>query len=185
MEKILEQIKTFADRAHGIQLRKYSPDKYIVHPVRVMETCRIYLPTLPVLAAALLHDVLEDTSTTKEQIHDFLLTLMSKEEAEATLELVIELTDVYTKSGYPTLNRRQRKAKERDRMGQVSPEAQTIKYADIMDNVKEISHQDVDFAPVYIRESKLLLEKMTKGNPVLYLQVLQLIQDEEAVLANL
>lgn len=57
MEAILEQIKAYADTAHGEQLRKYSPDRYIVHPVRVMETCKQYTNSLPVLAAALLQSI--------------------------------------------------------------------------------------------------------------------------------
>lgn len=182
METILEQIKVFADQSHGEQQRKYAPDKYIVHPVRVMETCRNYLPSLPVLAAALLHDVLEDTAVTKQHLHDFLVSIMSPKEARQTLQLVIELTDVYTKSAYPRLNRRQRKAKERKRMEKISPGAQTIKYADIMDNVKEISSHDVDFALVYIRENKMILEKIDKGDPQLYREVLKTVQQEQELL---
>jgi len=35
MLSILDQIKNFAEQAHGEQLRKYSPERYIVHPARV------------------------------------------------------------------------------------------------------------------------------------------------------
>ena len=72
MEDVLEKIKDFADRAHGDQKRKYTPDRYIVHPVRVMNICREYTNDISVLAAALLHDVLEDTATTKNEIKDFM-----------------------------------------------------------------------------------------------------------------
>jgi len=61
MDKVLEQVKDFADKAHGDQLRKYTPDRYIVHPMRVMLICQEYTDDSQILAAALLHDVLEDT----------------------------------------------------------------------------------------------------------------------------
>jgi (p)ppGpp synthase/HD superfamily hydrolase len=60
-EKILAAITDFADIAHGSQMRKYTPERYIVHPARVMRLCQEYTDDVTVLAAALLHDVLEDT----------------------------------------------------------------------------------------------------------------------------
>src|SRR4051812_22117881 len=115
MEEILEKVKNFADEAHGDQLRKYSPERYIVHPIRVMETCRNYDSRLPVLAAALLHDVLEDTEVDSDALSDFLKSVMDANDAKMTLTLVKELTDIYTKEDYPQSNRKQRKAKELER----------------------------------------------------------------------
>lgn len=167
MEDILEQVRAFADKAHGDQRRKYTPDRYMVHPVRVMQTCCAYTNALPVLAAALLHDVLEDTPVTKEDLHRFLTTIMSGQEAEQTTGLVVELTDVYIKDKYPQWNRRKRKQKERDRSSGTSAESQTIKYADILDNCNEIAEHDPEFAPLFLRECKQLLEVMPKGHPEL------------------
>src|SRR5688500_3177393 len=109
MNVVLQKIRDYADNAHGEQTRKYTPERYIVHPVRVMETVRQYDPRLPMLAAALLHDVLEDTPVTEDELHDFLKTVMSDTDAAETLHLVVEMTDVYVKSAYPRLNRRERK----------------------------------------------------------------------------
>lgn len=182
MEQLLEQIKLFADRSHGQQLRKYSPDRYIVHPVRVMETLKRYHASLPMLAAALLHDVLEDTAVTKEELSNFLLTLLDEADTAKTVKLVIELTDIYTKAAYPKWNRQKRKEKEYARLEQISPEAQTIKYADIMDNSKEIGTHDNDFAPVYLRECKAILERLENGNAELYREALDRVNNELAIL---
>jgi guanosine-3',5'-bis(diphosphate) 3'-pyrophosphohydrolase len=168
MDGILQQVRDFADRAHGDQRRKYTPERYIVHPVRVMEICRQYNSSLPVLSAALLHDVLEDTPVTKGEIYDFLSTIMSKEDALQTIELVVELTDVYIKKAYPQWNRKTRKEKESDRIALTSPNAQTIKYADIIDNSKEIVQYDEDFGPKFLKECRNLLKRMNKDNPDLY-----------------
>jgi len=182
MEEILKQVEAFADRAHGNQTRKYTPDRYIVHPVRVMEICRRYTSSLPVLSAALLHDVLEDTPVTKGEIYDFLSTVMSKEEALQTIELVVELTDVFIKKAYPQWNRKKRKEQESDRIALTSPDAQTIKYADIIDNSKEIIQYDEDFGPKFLKECRNLLKRINKGNPELYQVAIKTV-DENLKLA--
>jgi (p)ppGpp synthase/HD superfamily hydrolase len=133
---------------------------------------------LPVLAAAILHDVLEDTSTTPAQIKVFLSTIMNETDTDHTLDLVIELTDVYTKHHYPKFNRRKRKGMEADRIELISAEAQTIKYADILDNSREIAEHDPDFAPVFLRECRMLLQKMKKGNANLREKAIEVLRQE-------
>lgn len=175
--EVLERVKAFADRAHGDQMRRYSADRYIVHPVRVMETTADYNNDTTVLAAALLHDVLEDTHTTASEVRDFLSTIMSPEDVDKTLKYVNELTDVYIKEDYPSMNRRWRRGKEAERLATASPEAQTIKYADILDNSIDISENDPGFALVYLRESKDMLRQLDKGNPLLRQRVVQEVDD--------
>lgn len=175
MEALLQQIIVFADKSHGEQMRRYEPDRYIVHPVRVMETCKEYTDDITVLAAALLHDVLEDTPVTKEELYTFLTTLMTEDQANKTIHLVEELTDVYIKSDYPQLNRRKRKNKEADRLEKTSAEAQTIKYADIIDNAPEIAEKDVDFAKRFLPEYRALLKRITKGNADLYKRAIETV----------
>jgi len=174
---ILDQIIAFTDHAHGDQLRKYSPERYIVHPVRVMETCRKYTDNVKVLAAAILHDVLEDTPVTKEEIRNFLNGIMKPDQTDKTISIVEELTDVYIKSTYPNLNRRERKNKELERLKKISPEAQTIKYADILDNCIGIAECDPEFAQVYLRESRNILEHLTKGDPALHAEVVRVLDE--------
>ena len=178
MKEALDKISAFADEAHGDQQRKYADERYIHHPLRVMKTCQEQGYSLPVLAAAILHDVLEDTATTPGEIKKFLLTVMSETEVDHTLTLVTELTDVYTKADHPQMNRRKRKAREANRLEKVSAEAQTIKYADIMDNVKGIAESGADFAPVFLKECNTLLKKMRKGNDQLRAKAMEVVQTE-------
>jgi len=56
------KILKFATEAHGEQTRKYTGLPYITHPVSVAERVRLQGGDLNQQAAALLHDVLEDTS---------------------------------------------------------------------------------------------------------------------------
>ncbi|MFA7688270.1 MAG: HD domain-containing protein [Moheibacter sp.] len=176
-ENLLEQVKAFAAEAHGEQKRKYCDDPYIVHPIRVMELCREHKGSLPVLAACLLHDVLEDTDTDEEAMSAFLHSLLEPAQARKALQLVIELTDVYTHEAYPQWNRDKRKAQETERLRKISPQAQTIKYADIIDNSKEIVPNDPGFAPRYLKECGTLLEAMDKGNPTLRKEAIQMVRN--------
>jgi len=175
MNEVLETVKNFADEAHGEQKRKYTPERYIVHPVRVMEICTKVTTGLPSLAAALLHDVLEDTQVGKKELYAFLLRVMKEEEAKQTTTLVEELTDVYTKSAYPRWNRRKRKTKESGRIEKTSGESQTVKYADIIDNCKEIVEHDPDFAGVFLLECRSLLNVMITGNEALRQEAIETV----------
>jgi guanosine-3',5'-bis(diphosphate) 3'-pyrophosphohydrolase len=175
MENLLQHIIEFADNAHGEQTRKYTPERYIVHPIRVMESCKRVTDDISILAAAILHDVLEDTDVSPHGLGSFLHSVLEPTMAERTLHLVVELTDVYVKKDYPKLNRRTRKAKELVRLEQTSPDSQTIKYADIIDNTKEIVKQDPDFANVFLRECRANLKKLNKGNKALYDEAVNLV----------
>jgi (p)ppGpp synthase/HD superfamily hydrolase len=165
---ILIQIQGFAKDAHGDQQRKFEPEPYITHLVRVKKLCEEYTTERPILAAALLHDVLEDTAVTKQQIIDFLSFIMSEKETKLTVQFVTELTDVFTKKNYPLWNRRKRKLKEAARLGEASPQAQTIKYADIIDNSQSIINSTDNFASVYLYECRDLLKQINKGDKDLY-----------------
>lgn len=178
MDQVIEKVKEYAKKAHEGQMRKYTPEPYIVHPVRVMELCKEYTSSIPVLCAALLHDVLEDTEVSKEDLKQFLLSVMNDKHASLTLCLVVELTDVYVKKDYPQWNRKTRKKKEADRIAQTDAASQTIKYADIIDNCKEIVKYDQEFGPKFLHECKMLLQRIPKGNVQLYERAKALVQKE-------
>lgn len=178
MNGLLKQIEQFADNAHGTQMRKYTPEKYIVHPIRVMNACKKHTDDLCVLSAALLHDVLEDTDVTEDQLRQYLLTLMDNAMAERTLQIVVDLTDVFVKTAFPKLNRLARKKREKDRLKYISADAQTIKYADIIDNCTEIVQHDRGFAKKFLQECKDVLTVLDKGNTELYRQALTLVDQQ-------
>jgi hypothetical protein len=175
MNEILQQVKEFADKSHGNQTRKYTGQRYIVHPVEVMEICSEYTDNISILAAALLHDVLEDTPVTEEELLDFLLKIMPEKGAKKTLDLTVELTDVYTKDAYPQFNRRVRKDKEHQRSSKTSWGAQTIKYADIISNSIDISKHDKNFGPKFLNEVRSQLKTMNHGHPKLYKRAVETV----------
>jgi hypothetical protein len=88
--------------------------------------------------------------------------------ARDIVNLVVELTDVYTKENFPDLNRRARKEMEAKRLGEISSRAQTIKYADLLDNGEDIMKNDPSFGRVYIKEKERILNYMNFGDRTLY-----------------
>lgn len=64
---IIEKAYKLADQAHGHQLRR-SGERYIIHPVAVAYMLAQYHMDVDTVAAALLHDVIEDTPYTYEDI---------------------------------------------------------------------------------------------------------------------
>ena len=180
--EIIRHVTSLADRYHGKQVRKFTGERYIVHPVRVMEMVRAYNNDIRVLCAALLHDVLEDTPVTEEEMTESLLAVFGRADAEKITGLVVDLTDIFIKSSFPRLNRRSRKNREATRLSQVSADAQTIKYADLIDNVSDIVRQDAGFARTYIYEAKKMLEVMVGGHPELRERAMLVVEESLKVL---
>ena len=67
-ESILDAAIAFACHAHAGANRKGTDIPYIVHPVEVMKIVCTITPDEEIRAAAVLHDTVEDTGTSKEDI---------------------------------------------------------------------------------------------------------------------
>lgn len=67
MSKI-EKAVAFATRAHAGSVRKGKDKPYILHPLEAMTIVMRYTDDEDVLAAAVLHDTVEDTSVTVERL---------------------------------------------------------------------------------------------------------------------
>ena len=65
---LLDNAIIFATQAHSGTFRKGTQIPYIVHPLEVAAIASRMTDDAAVIAAAVLHDVLEDTDTTKEQL---------------------------------------------------------------------------------------------------------------------
>ncbi len=150
------------------QTRKSTGAPYIVHPTAVVEIVRSVPHTQHMLAAAWLHDTIEDTH----------LTLADIEIAFGThvATLVDMLTDVSTRADG---NRATRKEIDRQHTSRASPEAKTIKLADLIDNVRSISRHEPAFAPKYIAEKRRLLHVLGEGDPTLWHEASRIVHAED------
>ncbi len=156
--EMVERARVFATAAHAAvgQVRKYTFEPYIVHPAEVASIVATVAHTEEMLAAAWLHDTVEDTGVTIEVIR--------AEFGAEVAELVGWLTDV---SRPEHGNRAHRKALDRAHSAMAPAEAQTVKLADLIANTRSIMAHDEAFARTYLEEKRLLLEVMTKGDPTL------------------
>ena len=147
----------FAQQAHQGQSRKYTGEDYIIHPIRVARTVANYGGSHDLVCAALLHDVVEDTDFTDDDI--------TREFGAVIAELVFDLTDA---SRPEDGNRSRRKSIDRAHLADGSTCAQFVKCADIIDNTHDIRANDPKFAITYLAEMVLLLEVLTKvaGTPI-------------------
>jgi len=149
---------TFALKAHEGQKRKYTGEPYIVHPIEVAYIVNnVPGATKDMVAAALLHDTVEDTDVTIKEI--------SKEFGYLVASYVDWLTDV---SKPEDGNRATRRKLDREHTAKAPPEAKTIKLADLTDNSKSILEHDRKFAKIYLKEKLLLLDVLKEGNMELW-----------------
>ena len=148
----MDKAEQFATKWHGSQVRKYTGEPYIAHCREIVEILKGVPHTEDMLAAAWLHDVLEDTECSSQTIY--------REFGFNVVSMVIALTDCHKSIG----NRAMRKGIDRRRLGRSSADVQTIKLADLISNTKSIVEHDPKFAKVYLAEARMLLDVLVKGD---------------------
>lgn len=148
MSRIIRAAR-YAAKCHAGQVRRYTGAPYIYHPMRVAGrlTMRPNI-TDDEVAAAWLHDVIEDCGVTREEL--------SQEIGNwHTGRLVQELTNP---SKGLKLPRAERKQIDRDHIAKISKPAKLIKLIDRIDNLREVPESESQFLKLYREESRLLLE---------------------------
>lgn len=129
MEDIRVVLKAarFASLKHVSQKRKgLAGEPYLNHLIEVAELVSLALPEpdTNVIAAALLHDTIEDTRTTRDEL--------AQEFGEDIASLVAEVTDD------KSLPKQERKRMQIEHAPHLSARAQTIKIADKISNLRGI-----------------------------------------------
>ncbi len=174
--EILLKALTFAAQKHRDQRRRDQPQSpYINH---LLEVARLLWEVSSVrdaatLAAAVLHDTLEDTNTTPDEIRDIF--------GEEVLGLVQEVTDDRS------LPKQRRKQLQIEHAPHISAKAKLIKLADKISNV-----HDLLYSPPHrwslLRKQQYLLwsEKVVAGlrgsNPALEQRYDELLADGKKLL---
>ena len=156
---LVDRARKYAINAHKRidHRRKYTQHPYSVHLAAVAKHVSSVTDNQQVIAAAWLHDVVEDTSAT---LYDIEL-----EFGKTVAELVEDLTDVSKPSDG---NRAVRKAIDRQHLAQAAPAAKTVKLADLIDNCQDICKNDKRFARVFLEEMDPLLNVLQEGDARLY-----------------
>ena len=145
----------FALKAHKDQRRKYTDEPYFLHLAEVAGityTVAIDSEAADTMAAiAWLHDTVEDCGVTIEELESLF--------GLGVAWGVQYLSD--TEDG----NRKERKAKARERIASAPGWIQAIKVADLISNTSSIVRHDPKFAVVYLDEARQLLDVLTRADP--------------------
>jgi (p)ppGpp synthase/HD superfamily hydrolase len=127
LAKLLAALE-FAAYKHRFQKRKgKEASPYINHPIAVAKLLATVgsVTDLPTLVAAVLHDTVEDTKTTKEELEE--------QFGREVRDLVMEVTDD------KKLPKPERKRLQIEHAGQLSPKAKLIKLGDKIANVRDVA----------------------------------------------
>ena len=141
IENVVARADQYADDAHEGQVRNYTGEPYISHPRAVAAIVKANGGDDNMVAAALMHDVIEDCGKTREEIAELF--------GEDIANLVVELSDAATME---MGNRVVRKEFEMNRLGAISNRGKTIKLADLIHNASSIQRHGGKFADIYMEE---------------------------------
>lgn len=166
MVDLVFRARRYAELMHKNQTRKYTGEPYTNHLKEVAELVESINGSEEMIAAAWLHDTVEDTAATHEDIKNAFGSEVSM--------LVWMLTDI---SKPEDGNRELRKTKDRLHIKHhANNNAKSIKLADVISNTKSIFEHDIKFARVYLVEQQKLLKVLFNGgNPTLFLEANSLV----------
>ncbi|UGY15079.1 HD domain-containing protein [Bradyrhizobium septentrionale] len=169
---IVHRARQFAQRAHKDQKRKWTGEPYFVHLQEVALLCAQHGLSKKAIAAAYLHDTIEDQPVTYEDLVG--------EFGREVASIVFDLTDAPGGPGTPT--RRERKLADLARLERASYEAQSIKCADLISNTSSIVRHDKDFARTYLPEKRAVLTVLTRADADLREMAWKRLREAEALL---
>lgn len=174
--RLVKNAVQFARDRHAGQTRADGVTPYILHPEAVINVLRRHGESDPnVLAAAALHDVLEDTPTREEEIRQRF--------GDDVADLVVELTD------NPNLKGAAKKQDTLERILRARPGAQKVKLADKISNLRDaLTSPPGDWgAPglkLYSDSAERLAEGLLRVHPELAHELLELVQRARKKLAG-
>lgn len=172
-DELIFKALDFATEAHKDQVRKYTGEPYIFHPIEVAQIVWNATEDINAASAALLHDVVEDTDVTAEEI--------LKEFGPEVAELVHFVTKA---SEHSDGVRAIRKEMDRVHYAKGPALAQTIKLADVISNSVDVVEHDPGFAKIYLVEQGNLVASLTAGDYKLFELATEAIVIAKADLLN-
>jgi (p)ppGpp synthase/HD superfamily hydrolase len=164
----------FCQAAHSGQKRKFSGIPYWTHPMDVADLLHDHGHSdVHTQVVALLHDVVEDTHVTLDEIKEHFGEAVAEDVKWLTKRDYSGQTDP---SGKP-LNRAEKKVLECYRLKLAPAHVKTIKLADRLHNMTLLT-EDPEFAPVFARETRRLLDVALEGGcPVLWAKLDKIVQE--------
>lgn len=177
MDKMILKAARYANQMHDGQKRKYTDKPYITHPARIAGRVMVHPIVLDasvedgssIIAAAWLHDVVEDCGVSYE-------TLRYEGFSDLTIDLIQALTNPSKDS--PLQSRKFRKQLDREHYAVASREAKVLKLIDRLDNVGELApYAPLDFIKLYRDETHELVKVLLDADEGLAIEVLKTIDE--------
>ena len=128
---VLDRAIIFAVKAHSGTERRGKGYPYIVHPMEAVEIVATMTSDQELLAAAALHDTVEDTDVTVEQIRE--------EFGKRVAELVASESDTFEEGVSEEDSWHARKQAAIDRLSKSSREAKIVALGDKLSNMRAIA----------------------------------------------
>ena len=128
---ILDRAIIFAVKAHSGTERRGKGYPYIVHPLEAVEIVATMTKDQELLAAAALHDTVEDTDVTVEQLR--------AEFGDRVAELVASESDTFEEGVSEEASWHARKQAAIDRLAKASHEAKMVALGDKLSNMRAIA----------------------------------------------
>ena len=129
--RLLDKAIMFAVRAHSGTERRGKGFPYIVHPLEAVELVATITPDQELLAAAALHDTVEDTDVTVEQLR--------AEFGDRVAFIVADESDRFTPGVSEEDSWHERKQAAIDRLARASREAKIVALGDKLSNMRAIA----------------------------------------------
>jgi len=127
---VLDKAIVFAVKAHAGTERRGKGFPYIVHPLEAVEIVATMTTDQELLAAAALHDTVEDTSVTLDDIR--------REFGDRVAKLVEEESDVFMEGVSEADSWHERKQAAIDRLSRASRDAKMVALGDKLSNARII-----------------------------------------------
>ncbi|MBO5595292.1 MAG: bifunctional (p)ppGpp synthetase/guanosine-3',5'-bis(diphosphate) 3'-pyrophosphohydrolase [Bacteroidales bacterium] len=129
--ELLDKAIIFAVKAHAGTERRGKGFPYIVHPMEAVEIVATITPDQELLAAAALHDVVEDTDVTADDIR--------REFGERIANLVVAESDVFVEGVSEEDSWHARKQAAIDRLAKAPHDAKIVAMGDKLSNMRAIA----------------------------------------------
>jgi len=144
------EVISYVQEKHADQYRKFSMAPYWVHPIQVACLIQKYKKSHKIdelVIASLLHDVVEDTDTTIEEIEELYGSLV----ASLVGELTSDKTEIKILGKTTYLS---------SKMKKMSSWGLAIKLCDRLNNISDLIYADEAFRKKYIKETVLILKAL-------------------------
>jgi 8-oxo-dGTP pyrophosphatase MutT (NUDIX family) len=180
---LIERAAVFAQEKHATQMRQWSGLPYFSHLEGVANIVRSVGGSPEMVAAAYLHDVIEDQGVPEQEIRELFGPVVAK--------LVVEMTKVsdqkwpkdkpetwpVDEKGNPAYpKRKERSGHDLTHYSSISPQGQTIKLADILHNGYDMIDSNPKFTKkTWLPEAENLWKSLTAGNSTLHDKVGKMI----------